>query len=87
MAHPRPVQPPSPHQQQQAALAAKLVMLSHIFGWGGIGLLLVLGPVLAISVNGTLGVIGMGIGLLSAVVGAIPVKSGEDFRVASSECE
>lgn len=67
-------------REQQRLTAAKLVMLSTIFGWGGIGLLLVVGPALAIAVNGMLGGIVIGLGLVSAVAGAVIGQVGRGMQ-------
>ncbi len=67
-------------REQQRQTAAKLVMLSTIFGWGGLGLLLAAGPALAIAVHGTLGAVVMGLGLVSAVAGAVVGQVGRGMQ-------
>ena len=66
--------------EQQRQTAQKLVKLSTIFGWGGLGLLLVAGPALAITVNGPLGVIVIGLGLVSAIAGAVIGQVGRGMQ-------
>lgn len=93
MAHPGPPPPPQyavppshpqhPHHAQylqKQQTAAKLVMMSTIFGWGGVGFLLALGPGIAIAVNGTLGAALMGIGLISAIAGAVIGQVGRGMQ-------
>ncbi|MBA2543241.1 MAG: hypothetical protein H0V17_26605 [Deltaproteobacteria bacterium] len=71
-------QPAPPTDNRQTA--QKLVNLSHILGWGGLGLLLVLGPVVLFGVNPTGGLVVMGIGFLSAFVGAILGQVGRGMQ-------
>ncbi len=85
--HPHYPMPPShpqhPHHAQyleRQKTAQKLVMLSTIFGWGGIGCLLALGPGLAVAVNGTLGAAVMGLGLISAIAGAVIGQVGRGMQ-------
>ena len=66
--------------EQQRQTAAKLVTLSHILGWGGVGLLLVAGPGIAIAVNGTVGVVVIGLGLISAITGAVIGQVGRGMQ-------
>ena len=68
-------QPQRPTDSRQTA--QKLVNLSHIFGWGG---LIVLGPVVLFGVNPTGGLVVMGIGFLSAFVGAILGQVGRGMQ-------
>lgn len=78
-----PMHPQHPHHAQylqKQQTAAKLVMLSHILGWGGVGFLLVLGPGLAMAVNGMLGAVLMGLGLIGAIAGAVVGQVGRAMQ-------
>ena len=76
-----PTQDPAAAQrEQQRQTAAKLVNLSTIFGWGGLGLVLVAGPGVAIAVNGTFGVVLIGVGLISAIAGAVIGQVGRGMQ-------
>lgn len=78
-----PSHPQHPQHAQYMAkqqTAKKLIMLSTIFGWGGIGFLLVLGPGLAIAVNGMFGAVMMGLGLISAIAGAVIGQVGRGMQ-------
>jgi len=68
------------HQLEKQRTAQKLVMLSTIFGWGGVGCLLALGPGVAIAVNGMLGAVIMGLGLISAIAGAVIGQVGRGMQ-------
>lgn len=69
-----------PNTERERQLAAKLVMLSHIFGWGGIGFLFLLGPVLLATVNVPLGGIVCGLGALAALAGGILGQVGRGMQ-------
>jgi hypothetical protein len=71
----------SEQARREQESARKLVNLSHIFGWGGIGVLFVLGPVLGVALHsGTLGVVVAGIGGIGAVVGAVLGQIGRGMQ-------
>jgi hypothetical protein len=73
--------PQSPQQQQQLATAKKLVNLSHILGWGGIGTLFLIAPLLGAATHSA--VVGIGVaavGGLSAVAGAIVGQIGRGMQ-------
>ena len=73
--------PQSPQQQQHLATARKLVTLSHILGWGGIGVLFLFGPLLGAATGSA--AVGFGIaavGGLSAVAGAIVGQIGRGMQ-------
>lgn len=76
-----PVAPPvSPEDHARAEQARKLVNLSHIFGWGGLGVMLV-GPILgAFAGSGTMAAILGGGGFVSAVAGAIIGQIGRGMQ-------
>jgi hypothetical protein len=68
--------PPTPEQLAKAESARKLVNLSHILGWGGIGMLFV-GPIVGGALAGAGLAVGLaGLGLASAVAGAIVGQIG-----------
>jgi hypothetical protein len=70
-----------PGAAEDAHKARKLVNLSHIFGWGGLGLL-ILGPILAASLR-LGGKVGGGlaiVGVLSAIAGAILGQIGRAMQ-------
>lgn len=74
------MQPHNPQAERDRQTAAKLVTLSHIFGWGGVGFLLVLGPVLLFSVSPAIGGIVCGLGAVSALTGAILGQVGRGMQ-------
>lgn len=78
-----PSHPQHPHHAQwleQQAKAKKLVNLSTILGWGGVGVLLALGPGIAVAVNGAVGGILMLLGLIAAIAGAVVGQVGRAMQ-------
>ncbi len=75
-----PQHPQHPHWLQQQAKAKKLVNLSTILGWGGVGFLLVLGPGIAVAVHPAIGGLLMGLGFLGAIGGAIVGQVGRAMQ-------
>lgn len=78
-----PSHPQHPHHGQwlqQQAKAKKLVNLSTILGWGGVGFLLVLGPGLAMAVHVGLGGVMMGLGFIAAIAGAVVGQVGRAMQ-------
>lgn len=70
-----------PTDPETARKAQNLVNLSHIFGWGGLGTLLVLAPGSAVLTHsGMVALVVGGIGLTSAVVGAILGQVGRGMQ-------
>ncbi|MBS1117959.1 MAG: hypothetical protein H6Q90_187 [Deltaproteobacteria bacterium] len=71
--------PPAPQSaaaHKQAQTARKLINLSTIVGWGGLGSLLLLAPTLGVvlhsaTLGGVIAVVGAGGALVGAVVGQI----------------
>ncbi len=80
-----PSHPQHPHHGQwlqQQAKAKKLVNLSTILGWGGVGFLLVRGPGLAMAVHVGLGGVLMGSASSPRSPARSSVRSDERCRVA-----
>lgn len=78
-----PSHPQHPHHGQwlqQQAKARKLVTISTIMGWGGVGFLLVIGPGMAMAIHPALGGILMGLGFLGAIAGAIIGQVGRAMQ-------
>lgn len=75
-----PQHPQHTHWLQQQAKAKKLVNLSTILGWGGVGFLLVLGPGIAVAVHPAIGGLLMGLGFLGAIGGAIVGQVGRAMQ-------
>ncbi len=80
-----PMRPPPPGQSEaavrQALTAKKLVNLSTILGWGGLGVFVILGPVLAITMHaGLLGGVLSLIGAVAAIAGAIVGQIGRAMQ-------
>lgn len=67
--------------RKNAEQAKKLVMYSHIFGWGGLGMLFVLAPVFGrLTSSGTVGVVVGLLGFASAITGAIVGQVGRAMQ-------
>jgi hypothetical protein len=75
-----PQHPQHAHWLQQQAKAKKLVNLSTILGWGGVGFLLALGPGIAVAVHPGIGGVLMGLGFLAAIGGAIVGQIGRAMQ-------
>jgi hypothetical protein len=74
-------QPMSEAARQQAEKAKRLVMYSHIFGWGGLGVLLFFAPALGITTrSGTLATIVAAVGLLATITGAVLGQVGRALQ-------
>lgn len=73
--------PPPPEFAENARKANQLVNLSHILGWGGLGML-ILGPALAagLGLGGTLAGILALLGVLSAIGGAVVGQVGRAMQ-------
>jgi hypothetical protein len=72
---------PSEQARREQQSAQKLVTLSHIFGWGGLGVLFVLAPVFGIALrSGTLALIAAAIGAIAAVAGAVLGQIGRGMQ-------
>ncbi|HEU0034005.1 MAG TPA: hypothetical protein VFQ53_25435 [Kofleriaceae bacterium] len=73
--------PQSPQAAAEQEKAKKLVNLSHGLGWGGIGLLFVGAPAAGIALHsGVLAAVFAGLGLVSALVGAIVGQIGRAMQ-------
>ena len=71
----------SPQAREQAEKARKLVNLSHILGYGGLGLLFVLAPALGIATHsGVLGGALAVLGIIAAIAGAIVGQVGRAMQ-------
>jgi hypothetical protein len=71
----------SPEALETARKAKRLVNLSHIFGWGGLGMLII-GPIMAGALR-LGGAVGGGlaiVGVLSAIAGAILGQVGRALQ-------
>jgi len=78
-----PAHPQHPHHAQwlqKQATAKKLVNLSTILGWGGVGVMFVLGPMIAFALHGALGGVVIGLGLLCAIGGAVVGQVGRGMQ-------
>lgn len=72
--------PPPPGHAENARKAQKLVNLSHIFGWGGLGILFI-GSGVAGALFGAAGAGGAAaLGLVSAVAGAVLGQVGRAMQ-------
>ena len=73
--------PISPQQQAQQEKAKQLVALSHIFGWGGVGVLFILAPALGVATgSGGVGVAMAALGALGAIAGAVIGQVGRAMQ-------
>ncbi|MEJ7597721.1 MAG: hypothetical protein WKG01_07425 [Kofleriaceae bacterium] len=67
--------------RRQAEQARKLVNLSHLLGYGGLGAMLVLGPLLGYALHSIMvGLVIVGFGGVSAVGGAIVGQIGRGMQ-------
>jgi hypothetical protein len=67
--------------QPENPTAKRLVNLSQLLGWGGIALLILVGPILGVvAESGTLAVVFCGLGLVSAIAGAIVGQIGRAMQ-------
>ena len=78
----QPQDPAAIAQARQTAMTAqKLVNLSHIFGWGGLGMLFVGAPAVGIGLHSGFGAMVLaGGGILSAIGGAIIGQVGRGMQ-------
>ncbi len=67
-------------QHENAQTARKLVIWSHILGWGGLAILLVGSVIGGRIAGGTGAAVGVGIGLVSAVTGALLGQVGRGMQ-------
>lgn len=75
---PQPVRPaPNP---ERAAKAKRLVIWSKGLGWGGLGTLFLIAPIVGFNVSGPLGIIVGAMGLISAIVGAVLGQVGRGMQ-------
>jgi hypothetical protein len=71
---------PTSEAASDAQTARKLVILSHILGWGGL-LVLLVGSIIGGRVAGGTGAaVGVGVGLVSAVTGALIGQVGRGMQ-------
>jgi hypothetical protein len=68
------------YNEQQRAKAKKLVLYSHILGWGGLGLLIAGSITMGILVGGTGALVTAGLGALCAVTGAVLGQVGRAMQ-------
>ena len=75
-----PVMPQAPVDPAKEATAKKLVLASHIMGYGGL-VLLIVGPIIgAVIGNGTIAGIGAAVGIGAAIIGAIIGQVGRGMQ-------
>jgi hypothetical protein len=70
----------SPAARAEIEKAKKLVMYSHIFGWGGLGALIVLTPLAFAALGGIAGAVVALLALGSTITGAVLGQIGRAMQ-------